>query len=256
MPMLERGSHALHYRVDGGQGPWLTFCNSLGTDLHMWDVQVAALSTRFRVLRYDRRGHGKSSAPPPPYALADLGDDVLALLDALDIERTHYCGISIGGQVAQWLAIHWPQRLDRVVICATASRIGSEGSWSSRIAAVQAQGLAPLREATAERWFGADFRRHATDQVEAILDSFVATAVPGYVGCCAALAGADLRAAAGSIQVPLFAIAGDEDPVCPPNDLRAIADACGGQLRTLPGRHLVNVESADAFNKVLLDFLE
>src|SRR3546814_6307581 len=113
MAFLDLPTHRLHYRVDGDSGPWLTFCNSLGTDLHMWDRQAEALSGKFRVLRYDRRGHGESTAAPAPYSLADLGGDVLALLDALRIERTHFCGLSIGGLVGQWLGVHAGERLDR-----------------------------------------------------------------------------------------------------------------------------------------------
>jgi 3-oxoadipate enol-lactonase len=153
---LELAAHTLHYRVDddmaGGAKPWLLFCNSLGTDLHMWDKQVAALLPRFRILRYDQRGHGKSGTPPPPYSLAHLGDDVVALLNALEIERAHFCGLSIGGLVGQWLGVHAASRLSKLVLCATAAKIGSVESWNARIDAVRANGLASMTGATAERW--------------------------------------------------------------------------------------------------------
>ncbi|WP_406234575.1 3-oxoadipate enol-lactonase [Isoptericola jiangsuensis] len=255
MAFLELDTHTLHYRIDGEHGPWLMFCNSLGTDLHMWDEQVAALAGHFRILRYDRRGHGESSAPPAPYALADLGADALALMDAFHIERTAFCGLSIGGLVAQWLAINAPQRLSHVVVCASAARIGSEESWRTRALAVAAHGLAPLRAATAERWFGDAFRRDAATRVGQILDSFEATSVAGYLGCCAALGAADLHAQLGQIHVPLLAIAGDDDAVCPPSDLQHIAERTGGALEVLPGRHLVNVESAAGFSAALQRFL-
>src|SRR5690606_8939725 len=122
----------LHYRIDGDRGPWLTFCNSLGTDLHMWDAQARALSGSFRVLRYDRRGHGATPAPPAPYSLADLGGDVLELLDGLGIERTHFCGLSIGDLVGQWLGVHAGDRLDKLVVCATAAKIGTAKGWRER----------------------------------------------------------------------------------------------------------------------------
>ena len=256
MPSLELPTHRLHYRIDGDAGPWLLFCNSLGTDLHMWDAQVPALSQRFRVLRYDRRGHGQSTAPPPPYALSDLGGDVIALLDALEIDRAHFCGLSIGGLVGQWLGIHAGHRFDRIVVCATAAKIGSAENWAARIAQVRAEGLAPLREATAERWFTPTFNAEHADVVARVLERFVEVSVDGYNGCCAALADADLRDDIARIANPLLAISGDDDPVCTPSDLQVIADAVkDGHHLTLPGRHIVNIESASTFNAALLRFL-
>jgi len=253
---LDLPTHRLHYRIDGPlDAPWLVFCNSLGTDLSMWGAQADAFASEFRVLRYDRRGHGASTAPAGAYTLADLGGDVLALFDALGIERAHYCGLSIGGLVAQWLALHAPRRIERVVVCATASKIGTAESWTTRIADVEAKGLDWMTGATAERWFGSDFRATRPEDVARILASFVATSVVGYAGCCAALAGADLRTDIARVDIPLLAISGDDDPVCPPADLQAIADASGGRHVSLPGRHLVNVESPDAFNAALRAFL-
>lgn len=259
MPNLDLPTHKLHYRIDGGAGdkPWLTLCNSLGTDLHMWDAQIADLSNDFRILRYDRRGHGKSGAPRPPYSLADLGGDVTALLDALAIDHTHFCGLSIGGLIGQWLGIHAGARLDRIVVCATAARIGTAGSWNARIEDVKANGLKSLVPATAERWFTAEFRTDHPDTVEAILGSFAATSVNGYTGCCAALAEADFRGQLAQITAPLLAISGDDDPVCPPADLEAIAGGVqDGHHLSLPGRHIVNLESAARFNAALKQFLQ
>lgn len=258
MPYLNLPAHRLHYRIDGAtsEKPWLTFCNSLGTDLHMWDAQVAGLSNRFRILRYDRRGHGRSSAPASACSLADLGGDVIALMDALGIARTHFCGLSIGGLTGQWLGIHAGSRLDRVILCATAARIGTPESWTARVNEVQANGLHGLVPATAERWFTPAFRAARPDIVDGILGSFAATTVEGYAACCAALAGADLRSRLGEITAPLLAISGDDDPVCPPADLEAIAMAVqDGQHVSLPGRHVVNIEAASRFNAILADFL-
>ena len=256
MALLELSTHQLHYRVDGDAGPWVVFCNSLGTDLHMWDAQVEALSTRFRVLRYDRRGHGQSTAAPGPYTLADLGGDVLALMDALEIERAHFCGLSIGGLVGQWLGIHAPERIERLVVCATAVKIGTAESWNQRIALVQDRGLTPLLDATADRWFTPDFIAANPGVVKDILARFAAVSAEGYAGCCAALAGADLGADIGRITVPVLAISGDDDPVCTPDDLQAIADGVAdGRHLSLPGRHIVNIESAGAFSSALADFM-
>ncbi len=256
MPFIDLPTHRLHYRIDGHRGPWLMFCNSLGTDLHMWDAQAKELSDSFRVLRYDRRGHGASGAPPAPYTLADLGGDAVALLDALSIEVTNYCGLSIGGLVAQWVALNHPERITRVVVCATASKIGTGQGWQTRMADVRANGLQPLRDATTERWFGDRFRADHAGQVDAVLDQFVATSVEGYAGCCAALADADLRTAITQNTVPLLAVSGDDDPVCPPSDLEAVASAGSGTHVSLPGRHLLNIESAAALNDVLRRFLQ
>lgn len=258
MPCLDLPAHRLHYRIDGTDSgkPWLTFCNSLGTDLHMWDAQVAGLAQDFRILRYDRRGHGQSGAPARPCSLADLGADVIALWDALGIGRTHFCGLSIGGLTGQWLGIHAGARLDRLVVCATAARIGTPEGWNARIAEVRTDGLAGLVPATAERWFTPAFRAARPDAVRAVLDGFTATSADGYAGCCAALAGADLRDRLGEIASPVLAISGDDDPVCPPGDLQAIADAVPrGHHMSLPGRHIVNLESADRFNDLLKAFL-
>ncbi|UFM67470.1 3-oxoadipate enol-lactonase (plasmid) [Paracoccus sp. MA] len=258
MPCLDLPTHRLHYRIDGdaGEKPWLTFCNSLGTDLHMWDAQIESLCRDFRILRYDRRGHGRSGAPLPPYGLADLGGDVIALWDALGIARSHFCGLSIGGLTGQWLAIHAGARLGRVVLCATAARIGTAEGWNARIDEVRAGGLGSLLPATAERWFTPGFRAADPASVAAILASFAATSVDGYAGCCAALAGADLRGRLHQIANPLLAISGADDPVCPPAELAAIAgEVRGGRHLSLPGRHIVNLESAARFDTVLKDFL-
>lgn len=255
---MDLPTHRLHYRIDGSavDRPWLTFCNSLGTDMHMWDAQVEALAGDFRILRYDRRGHGQSTAPPPPYGLADLGGDVIALLDALAIPRTHFCGLSIGGLTGQWLAIHAGTRIDRIVVSATAARIGTAESWHARIADVRKSGLEPLLPPTAERWFTQAFRHRHPDVVETVLTSFAATSTDGYIGCCAALGDADLRGRLGQIACPLLAISGADDPVCPPGDLARIAqDVPKGRHLSLPGRHIVNVESAAQFNAALADFL-
>ena len=258
MAHLSLNTHHLHYRIDGPQEkdtPWLVFCNSLGTDLHMWDAQVAEMSQHFRVLRYDRRGHGRSSAPPPPYQLSDLGNDLLALLDALDIERTHFCGLSIGGLVGQWLGVNAGDRLNKIVVCSTSSKIGTAESWTTRIGEVREKGLASLTSATAERWFTSAFQEAEPLLVGSILKGFEETSIDGYVGCCAALATGDLRNEVKRIANPLLSISGDDDPVCPPSDLKSIAlGVQRGKHLSLPGRHIVNIQSSKAFNAAICDF--
>src|SRR3954469_20197225 len=149
----------LAYQLDGpADAPMLLLSNSLGTDLRMWEPQVAALASELRLLRYDTRGHGQADAPPGPYTLERLGLDALALLDGLGIERAHVCGLSLGGLTALWLAIHHPDRVDRAVFANTAARIGLAETWSARIAAVEAGGMAAIRDAVLTRFLSADFR--------------------------------------------------------------------------------------------------
>lgn len=257
MPFLDLPTHRLHYRIDGSEGaPWLTFSNSLGTDLGMWDLQVQALSSRFRVLRYDVRGHGLSGAPAGPYGIDQLGGDVLALWDALEVQRSHVCGLSIGGLTGQWLALEAPARVDRLALCATAAKIGTTESWDARIAQVRQAGLAPLAEGTAQRWFTPAFVQAHAAAVDAILAVFLATDPQGYAGCCHAVGTADFRDRLGAIANPVLALAGDDDPVCPPADLQALADGVGrGRYAQVGGRHICNIESPDDFNRILLDFL-
>ncbi|WP_368518481.1 3-oxoadipate enol-lactonase [Rhizobium sp.] len=261
MSFLDLPTHRLHYRVDGttsetSDKAWLIFCNSLGTDLRMWDRQIRELADSFRILRYDRRGHGLSSAPPRSYTLADLGGDVISLMDALGIPRAHFCGLSIGGLTGQWLGIHHRARFEKIILCATAAKIGSAEGWTARIDDVRASGLEALVPATAERWFTPEFRASHPDATARVLDSFSRTSKEGYLGCCEALRDADLREDIGSISNPILALSGADDSVCPPNDLEAIAKGvCDGRHLCLPGRHILNVESPDAFNAAVCDFL-
>ncbi|WP_340648565.1 3-oxoadipate enol-lactonase [Pseudoxanthomonas winnipegensis] len=257
MAFLDLPTHRLHYRIDGAEGaPWLTFCNSLGTDLSMWDPQVAELGRDFRILRYDRRGHGQSTAPAGLYTIDQLGGDVVALWDALGIERTHFCGLSIGGLTGQWLGLNAADRLARLAVCATAGKIGTAESWEARIAQVRAQGLKALAEGTVMRWFTEHYTDTHEEQVRAVLDTFLATSPEGYVGCCNAVGQADFRHDLAGIAVPLLAIAGDDDPVCPPADLQFIAEhVAEGRFAQVPGRHICNLESPAAFTAALRDFL-
>lgn len=253
MPFLDLPQHRLHYQTEGrADGPWLTFCNSLGTDLGMWQPQVDALASQYRILRYDRRGHGQSSTPPGLYSIDDLGADVLALWDHLDIERSHFCGLSIGGLTGQWLGVHAGSRLHTLTVAATAAKIGTLESWQARIAQVQHDGLLPLVDGTRERWFTAAFAQTHASQVEEILQRFLATSVAGYAGCCNAVGAADFRDALGRIGVPLLAIAGEDDPVCPSTDLQAIAGSVvQGAYAGVAGRHICNLESPQAFTSAL-----
>lgn len=258
MPYLVLPSHRLYYQVESAaeDRPWLVFCNSLGTDLSMWDPQVENLARYFRILRYDRRGHGSSTAPNTLFTLDDLGHDLLRLLDALGIERTHFCGLSIGGLVGQWLGINAATRINKIVVAATAPRIGAADAWNERVDLVRSKGLKALVPGTRERWFSPQFAATTPTTVSHFLTVFEATSLEAYVGCCIALADADLGNQIEQIPNPLLAIAGVSDSVCPPQDVEQLSlKVRTGRYCSLPGRHLVSTESAQAFNKLLIEFL-
>lgn len=247
----------LRYRRDGRRdGPALVFSNSLGTNLHMWDAQVAALGDALQLVRYDTRGHGGSSVTPAPYTLDRLGLDVLALLDGLGIERAHFCGISMGGLIGQWLGVHAPGRLLRLVVANTAARIGSETGWRERAQLVRERGMDQVAAGAAERWFTPGFTATQALVVSTLIERLRATSAEGYAACCDALAVADLRESIAAIPVPTLALAGSRDPVTTPADADLIAREVPGATRAnLVASHHSNVEQAAAFSDAVIRFL-
>jgi 3-oxoadipate enol-lactonase/4-carboxymuconolactone decarboxylase len=246
----------LHHRLEGPAGaPVVVLSASLGTTLEMWDDQVAALAGRFRVLRYDHRGHGSSPVPPGPYTVDDLAADALALLDRLRIERVAWCGLSLGGMVGMALALSAPQRIERLVLACTSARLGPPEMWAERAATARTQGMDPLVPAALERWLTPAAPMEASARLDVML-----RAMPpeGYAAGCEALAAHDLRGRLGAIQAPTLVIAAADDPATPPAHLEAVAaEIPGARLHVLErGRHLVNVERPDAFNRLLLGFLD
>jgi 3-oxoadipate enol-lactonase len=242
-----------------GSGPWLTLSHSLGTDLSMWDHQMAVLTERFRVLRFDTRGHGGSSAPAVPYDFPMLTADVLGLLDALRVDRTHFIGISMGGMIAQHIALAAPKRIDRLVLASTSSRYPPEAKaiWQQRIEAVTAAGVEPLVTPTLERWFTPPFRAARPEVMARIAGLIRATSPAGYVGCCHAISSLATTSALPHIARPTLVIAGAEDVGTPPAMGREIAAAIpGARFESIAGAsHLCSVEQAATFNRLLLDFL-
>lgn len=248
----------LAYRVDGpAAAPALVFSNSLGTDWRMWDAQAAALIGRFRVVRYDTRGHGQSGVPAAPATIMRLGQDLLALLDHLQIERAHVCGLSLGGLTALWLAARHPERLQRLVLADTAARIGSTAGWEARIAAVRAGGMEAVRDAVVARFLSAAFRARRPDVTQAVSAMLTGTDPVGYMAACAALRDADLRAAVPTIRVPALIMAGALDAATPPAQAKALhSDLAGSELIIFPdAAHLANIEQPEAFTAALLTFL-
>lgn len=254
---LEDGE--LHYEIDGAEGaPVLVLSHSLGTDLHMWDTQLAALSKSFRVVRFDTRGHGKSLVTQGPYSIEQLGRDVLALLDALKIDRAHFCGLSMGGLIGQWLGIHANDRLHRLVLCNTAAQIGTVETWNARIDEVEeggAQAMDKMRYTAVERWFTTEFRDHA-DTIKPITDVLAATSPQGYAACCAALRDADFRKQVSSITVDTLIICATHDPVTTVADGHYLQNHIhGSQLSEYFAGHLSSVELGNTFNLRVTEFL-
>lgn len=248
----------LRTHVDGpGDAPSLLLCNSLGTDLGMWDPQMSEWATRFRVIRFDTRGHGNSAVTEAPYTIDLLGHDALAVLDGLGIARAHVCGLSLGGQVALWLGIHAPDRVERLVLADTAAKVGTEEGWRARTEVIRAEGMGAIRDAVLERFFSAAFRSRDPGTVSAAGDTLEATDAEGYIGACLALATSDLRAEAGQVTAPTLVVVGDADEATPPTDAQALVDAiAGSRLATIPGAgHLANLEEPAQFTALVRDFL-
>jgi 3-oxoadipate enol-lactonase / 4-carboxymuconolactone decarboxylase len=248
-------SVAVHHRLEGPDGaPVVMFSNSLGTTLEMWDEQAAALGDRYRVLRFDTRGHGRSPSPPGPYTIDDLAGDTLALLDHLGIERVSFCGLSLGGAIGMAIAARAPERIERLVLAATALEFHPAEQWHERAATVRAEGMDAIASAGIERWFTPD----APADVRARFDAMLRSNDPeGYAACCQAIAALDLRGQLGEVRVPTLTVAGDGDPVTPPEKLAAIAAEIPGARSVVieDARHMVNAERADRFTLVLSAFL-
>ena len=257
MPYLDLQAGRVHYRFDGpATAPVIVLSNSLGATLSMWDPQGVALSRRFRVLRYDTRGHGDSAVPAGPYTIEALGSDVLELLDTLKIERIHFCGLSMGGLIGLWLGIHAAGRLDRLVVCNTAARVGTADAWNSRMAAVRSGGMKAVAPALMERWFTAAFRASAPAVVESTQKMVLQAPVEGYLACCAAVRDADLRERVAEVKARTLVITGANDPVTPPADARFLAEKIpGARYVELEAAHLSNIEAAAKFTDALLQFL-
>lgn len=248
----------VHYRLDGLPGaPVVTLSNSLGTNLSMWDGQIAALAGKFRVLRYDTRGHGQSSVTNGPYTMDRLGRDVVDLWNALKIDRTHFCGLSMGGMIGMWLAMNAAGPLDRLILCDTAARIGTTEGWNSRIEAVHKNGMPGIAAAVVQRWFTPEFAARAPGAVDRTRQMLLNTCVDGYAACCGALRDSDFREGIATIRTRTLVIAGSRDPVTTPADARFLIDRISGaRYVELQASHLSNIEAESAFNNAVVQFLD
>ncbi|MFM6830317.1 MAG: 3-oxoadipate enol-lactonase [Novosphingobium sp.] len=236
--------------------PVLLLSNSLGTTMAMWDPQVEALSERYCLARYDGRGQGRSTCPGGAASMDRLGRDALAVLDALGVERAHFCGLSMGGMVGQWLAARAPERLLRLVLANTSACMAPPSAWQSRLENVLANGMGPLAEASLQRWFTPAFLAAEPDRVEWIGQMLLANDPQGYAACCAAIRDMDQRRTATLNTIPTLIIAGDADPATSVADAQFLVDAAAdARLVTLPAAHLSNVECPGPFTQAVIDHL-
>jgi 3-oxoadipate enol-lactonase len=257
MPTIDADGTPINVEVEGpADAPPLMFSNSLGTDLHMWDEQAAALSRRFRVIRYDTRGHGKSGAPAGPYSMERLGRDVLKVLSSLGILRVRWVGLSMGGMTGMWLARHVPECIERMVLANTAAKSASPDIWNARIRLVNIKGTAAVADATMERWFTKNFRARAQDAVARVRAMLEATPPQGYNGCSSAIRDMDQRWGLAEIRTKTLVIAGKHDLGTTVENARLIASRIkGAKLKVLNAAHISNVEQPRAFLDAIKPFL-
>ncbi len=256
---LEANGIQINYEIEG-EGPVVTFSHSLACNLSMWDEQVQALKGRYRVLRYDTRGHGRTAAPSGAYTLDQLADDLKGLLDGLGIAETHFVGLSMGGMIGQIFALKYPARVQSLVLCDTTSRYptGAASVWEERIKTVSAEGMEPMVAPTLERWFTAPFRARRKDVMEKVGAMIRSTPPAGYIGCCHALPKISVTEKLRDVRCPALVIVGEEDPGTPVQMARDIQAALpAAELAILcRASHLSNVEQPGEFNRVLGGFLD
>jgi 3-oxoadipate enol-lactonase len=250
----------LHYS-DTGPGPaapTLVFSNSLGTDLRAWDRLTSLLKDKFRIVRYDKRGHGLSQATPAPYRIDDHIADLAGLLDHLQLDGIVLCGLSVGGLIAQGLAARQPERLRALILCDTAAKIGADELWASRIEAIEQGGIEAVADLVIERWLSAAFRGSRPDETAGWRNMVVRTPASGYLGTCAAIRDADLSAEAAGIDLPVLCIVGSEDGATPPDLVRGTADLIpGARFEVIDGAgHLPCIEKPEIMAGLITSFLE
>ncbi|KRF16711.1 3-oxoadipate enol-lactonase [Nocardioides sp. Soil797] len=262
--MTEHDAPTLHHEtIPGPEGaPTVVLSNSLGSTLHMWDRNVEALAEHFTVVRYDTRGHGRSSVVDGPAHLDDLCDDVIALLDELDLDRVHFVGLSLGGMTGMRLGVRNPERLLGLVVLCTSPHLGPASNWTDRAALVRAEGTGAVAEAVVDRWYSPGFLT-STDAATAARVTearavVAATPAEGYAACCEAIATMDLRDELASITAPTLAIAGADDPSTPPPHLEGIAASVrDGRVLVVPNSaHLANDEQPAAITPAIIEHLQ
>ena len=258
MPMINADDGCpIYVEVEGrDEAPALILSNSLGTNLRMWDDQAPEFAKHFRLVRYDRRGHGQSGVPQGPYSMERFGRDVLDIADALDIETFNWCGLSMGGMVGQWLGANAPDRVEKLVLSNTNSFYPDKAAWNDRIKFVTEKGLAAMVDTNMQRWFTEGFRKRAPQTVDRMRDIFVTTKIPGYVACCQAIAAMDFRDSNTNIEAPTMVIVGSQDVATPPTAGETIRQQIkGAEIVSLEAAHISNMEQPEAYTKAVLNFL-
>jgi 3-oxoadipate enol-lactonase len=256
MDTLNVGDAVLHIRAEGPEDAApVVFANSLGTDFRLWDQVIARLPPGLRLIRFDKRGHGLSTCPPAPYAMGRLISDAEAVCDHFGVRDCVFVGLSIGGMIAQGLAAKRMDLVSAMVLSNTGAKIATRDIWAERIAAVQADGMAAVVDATMQRWFSAPF--HDTAEFHAWRNMFLRTPVEGWTGCAAAIAGTDFQASTSGLRLPTLAIAGAHDTSTPPDLVFETADLVPGAQKALIQRagHLPCVEQPEEYADLLRDFL-
>lgn len=249
----------LHYRLAGpADAPVLALANSLGTDARIWDGVIEALSSRYRVLSYDKRGHGLSDTPPGDYALDDHVDDLAGLLDHLGIERLALAGVSVGGLIAQGFALRDPERLTALILCDTAPKVGDASGWNARIDTVRKDGLGAIADMVMDRWFSPDFQQQRPDELAMWRNLFLRSDPEGYAATCATLRDTDLTAQIGAIAVPTLVVAGAADRSTPVDLVRGCAEAiAGARFKILDGvGHIPSIEQPAALAALMEQFVK
>ena len=257
MAFAELNELRMRYEFSGPEsGPVLVFSHPLGTDLTMWDGQAADFGKKFRVLRYDKRGHGGSSSPPGPYTIEQMGRDAIALLDYLKLDKVNYCGLSIGGQTGMWLGANAPERLNKLILSNTASKIGNDDGWNARIDAVKKGGVKSVSKVVIDRWFTPEFQAKAPAEIEKIRKVFERSNETGYIGCCEAVKTFDFREAVAGVRVATLVVAGTHDPATTPVDTKFVADRIAGSTFVeLSASHLSNIEQRQKYSAAVAEFL-
>lgn len=248
----------LHYEAEGrDDGPPLLFSHALGADLSLWDGQAhEAAGQGFRVIRFDQRGHGQSGSPRADASIERLGKDVLNLLDGLQIQQTAYCGMSMGGMVGVWLAMHHPRRFSRLALCSIAVWTAPRETWDARIKAVSDGGMQAVAESVVERWLTPEFRTSHPEETERIRAMLLANDPLGYTAGCAAVRDIDLRDRLGLIESPVLVVIGSHDAATPPERGQYVVERVpGAQKAVLDAAHLSNIEKPEEFNRIVLPFL-
>ena len=239
------------------EGLPLVFSNSLGTDFRVWDPLLPHLPDGLRLIRYDKRGHGLSECPEGPYAMADHMQDLAGLLDAIDVKAAVIVGLSVGGLIAQALAVARPDLVKSLVLCDTAHKIGPRENWDTRIAAVEKGGIAALSEAILERWFSTGFRENRREELALWRAMLTRTPAAGYVGTCVAIRDADFTETSGALDLPAVCVVGSEDGATPPELVKSTAELIGAGFVEIEGvGHLPSVEAPEALAGIIRTFLE